>query len=99
MGKKCDEGKRKEMRKMRKMRKIRKMRKKRKKGVTIRYKDALGVEHTETFSDYPSIIVQHEMDHLTGEVILNKVSRLKRSRYLKKVKKWAKQAQAQAQLV
>ena len=53
------------------------------------------MEHTETFSDYPSIIVQHEMDHLKGEVILNKVSRLKRGRYLKKVKKWAKQEQEQ----
>lgn len=63
--------------------------------VTVRYKDTLGIEHTETFSDYPSIIVQHEMDHLEGEVILNKVSRLKRGRYLKKVKKWAKAEQAQ----
>ena len=63
--------------------------------VTVRYKDSLGMEHTETFSDSPSLIVQHEMDHLKGEVILNKVSRLKRGRYLKKVKKWAKQEQEQ----
>ncbi len=39
------------------------------------------------FEDYHAVIVQHEMDHLDGVVILDKVSRLKRSRYLRKVKK------------
>ena len=33
------------------------------------------------------MVIQHEMDHLEGVVILDKVSRLKRSRYLKKAKK------------
>lgn len=60
--------------------------------VKVRYQDSLGEVHEEWFEDYPSIIVQHEMDHLEGVVILEKVSRFKRNRYLKKVKKWQKQA-------
>lgn len=61
--------------------------------VKVRYFDTLGNEHIDTFSDYPAIIVQHEMDHLNGVILLDKVSRLKRTRYLKKAKKWAKLAQ------
>ena len=39
------------------------------------------------FEDYEAIIVQHEIDHLAGEILLDKVSRFKRARYLRAVKK------------
>jgi peptide deformylase len=39
------------------------------------------------FEDYESVIVQHELDHLTGTVLLDRVSGFRRSRYLKKRKK------------
>ena len=65
--------------------------------VTIRYKTPLGEEQERTFEDYPSIIVQHEMDHLDGTILLDRVSRLKKKRYLQKVKKWAKRAQEAAE--
>lgn len=38
-----------------------------------------------------AICLQHEIDHLEGELIVDHMSRLKRSMYDKKVKKWQKQ--------
>lgn len=55
--------------------------------VTIAYRDPYGVAQTLDLSDYPGIIVQHELDHLEGVTLLDRVSRLKKNRYLKKVKK------------
>ncbi len=39
------------------------------------------------FEDFESVIVQHEIDHLQGTILLDRASRFKRSRYLKKVSK------------
>lgn len=55
--------------------------------VRVKYRDALGAHHEEWFEGFPAVVLQHEMDHLEGVVIIDKASRLKRSRYLKKVKK------------
>lgn len=38
------------------------------------------------FEDYEAVIVQHELDHLKGTVLLDRVSRFKRARYLKSLK-------------
>jgi len=46
------------------------------------------------FEDYESVIVQHEIDHLQGTILLDRASRFKRSRYLKKVSKAKKQVPA-----
>ncbi|MEE2751034.1 MAG: peptide deformylase [Myxococcota bacterium] len=61
--------------------------------VEVRYKDALGAEQSRRFEGYPSVIVQHEMDHLDGIVLLDKVSRLKRGRYLARIRKEARRAE------
>ncbi len=53
----------------------------------LRWRSPDGAENERWFEGFSSVIVQHEMDHLEGIIILDKVSRLKRSRYLKKVKK------------
>lgn len=37
-----------------------------------------------------AICMQHELDHLDGTLFIDKISRLKRSMYDKKVKKWLK---------
>ncbi|MCB9760114.1 MAG: peptide deformylase [Alphaproteobacteria bacterium] len=58
--------------------------------VRVRFFDAFGEPREEWFEGYPAVILQHEMDHLEGVVILDKVSRLKRSRYLKKARKTRK---------
>ena len=55
--------------------------------VRVKYRDAMGAHHDEWFEGFPAVVLQHEMDHLEGVVIIDKASRLKRSRYLKKVKK------------
>ena len=53
----------------------------------LRWRSPDGEHHERWFEGFPAVIVQHELDHLDGVVILDKVSRLKRTRYLKKVKK------------
>lgn len=40
-----------------------------------------------------AVCLQHEIDHLEGTLIIDRISRLKRSLYEKKVKKWQKRAQ------
>lgn len=37
---------------------------------------------------FPAIIIQHEVDHLDGNLFIDKISHLRRSIYDKKVKKW-----------
>lgn len=53
----------------------------------VKWRSPDGAHHEQWFEGFPAVILQHEMDHLEGIVILDKVSRLKRTRYLKKVKK------------
>jgi len=66
--------------------------------VTIAYRDPYGVEHELQASDYPGIIVQHELDHLEGVTLLDRVSRLKKTRYLKRVKKVRQQSEDVAEI-
>lgn len=63
----------------------------RNKRVKVRFQDPqTGDERHVWLEDYEAVIVQHEMDHLLGTVILDKASRMKRARYLKAQKKRAK---------
>lgn len=55
--------------------------------VRVRFQDAHGEVHERTFQDFHAVIVQHELDHLEGVVLLDRTSRLKRTRYLKRAKK------------
>lgn len=50
--------------------------------VHIRFLDEDGKPQQQWFEDYDSVVVQHEMDHLEGTVILDRVSRIKKQRYL-----------------
>jgi len=38
----------------------------RKKELTLSWQDEFGVEHSKDFTEFPAVIVQHEMDHLNG---------------------------------
>lgn len=51
-----------------------------------------GSPRSEWFEEYEAVIVQHELDHLQGIVLLDKVSRFRRSRYIKRVLKERKKA-------
>ncbi len=56
-------------------------------------------EHGKSFSleldGLAAVCVQHELDHLDGKVMLDRLSKLKRSRALKKLEKTRKSAKAQ----
>ena len=55
--------------------------------VTVEWRDGHGARHSKDFVGFASVVIQHEMDHLEGVTLLDKASRLKRSRYIQKVKK------------
>ncbi|MBO4300929.1 MAG: peptide deformylase [Desulfovibrio sp.] len=48
----------------------------------------------EDLEDFDAIIVQHEYDHLEGILFIDKISRLRRTLYDNKVKKWLKRKHA-----
>lgn len=57
----------------------------RSKVVTVQWQDPLdGSLHSAGFRDYEAVIVQHELDHLAGTVLLDRVSGFKRRRYMSK---------------
>lgn len=63
---------------------------KRSETVTVKAQDLDGNEVTVEGEGLLAICLQHEIDHLDGVLFIDKISRLKRSMYDKKVKKWMK---------
>jgi peptide deformylase len=55
--------------------------------VELRWLDEHGQSQQRRFEDFAGVVLQHEMDHLDGVTILDRVSRFKRSRYLRARKK------------
>ena len=60
---------------------------KRAKRIQVAWRDASGTPRERWFEDFPAIVIQHELDHLDGVTLLDKASRLKRSRYVSRKKK------------
>lgn len=60
--------------------------------VTVKGLDPEGKEVCVEADDFLAIVLQHELDHLEGRIILDHAGRLKRSMYEKKLKKWEKQS-------
>ncbi|MBL4853347.1 MAG: peptide deformylase [Robiginitomaculum sp.] len=58
--------------------------------VKIRYLDYHGKEVVEWAEGIYAVCIQHEMDHLKGVLFIDYLSRLKRSRAVKKVQKFEK---------
>ena len=58
--------------------------------VEINYYDIEGIEKTELFTDFESVCVQHEIDHLLGTLFVEYISRLKRQMIIKKMQKFKK---------
>ena len=58
--------------------------------ITVEYLDENASKNTRAFSGFQSHIVLHEIDHLDGITILDKISRLKRDMYTRKIKKYRK---------
>jgi peptide deformylase len=63
--------------------------------VEVKWRNPLGEEKQEVFEDIEAHIVQHELDHLEGITLLDRASRLKRSRYTEKVRKQRKKMSRQ----
>jgi len=40
-----------------------------------------------TLEDFPAIVIQHEIDHLHGKLFIDRISRLKRNIFERKLKK------------
>lgn len=55
---------------------------KRYKKIHLQWQDAFGNIQSEWFEGFPSIVLQHEMDHLKGITLLDRSSRFKKSRYM-----------------
>jgi peptide deformylase len=55
--------------------------------ILLSWQDGLGTRHSQWFEGFPSIVLQHEMDHLEGITLLERSSRFARSRYISKRKK------------
>ncbi|MEL6343856.1 MAG: peptide deformylase [Myxococcota bacterium] len=55
--------------------------------IKVRWHDGHGNVLERWFEGFPSVVLQHEMDHLEGVTLLDRSSRFKRSRYLSRKKK------------
>lgn len=62
--------------------------------VHVRWLDEDGRPQQRWFEGYDAIVVQHEMDHLEGTVILDRVSSFKKGRYLSRRQKYRGGAEA-----
>jgi peptide deformylase len=51
--------------------------------IVVQWRTGEGDAQERAFEDYEAVIVQHELDHLIGTVLLDRVSNFRRSRYLK----------------
>ena len=62
--------------------------------VHLRAMDLDGNIIEEDLEEFPAIIMQHEYGHLDGILFIDKISRLRRTLYDSKVKKWLKRKSA-----
>jgi len=60
--------------------------------VTVQYLDRDGKKQTRDFNELLARVVQHEIDHLDGKQFIDYISKLKRDRILRKLKKEARRA-------
>jgi peptide deformylase len=60
--------------------------------IKVRWTDAAGAAQERVYEGFPSVVVQHELDHLEGITLLERSSPLKRGRYVTKKKKRAAKA-------
>lgn len=53
--------------------------------VEVSYTDAKGSKRSRTIQGFEAAVVQHEMDHLDGVTLLDKMKHYNRTRYLKRL--------------
>lgn len=57
------------------------------KRIVVRWHTPSGEPMEQEFQNFEAVIVQHEIDHLLGTVLLDRVSRFRRSRYMQQRKR------------
>lgn len=57
------------------------------KHITVEWKTPIGQPRRADFHEFEAVIVQHELDHLAGTILLDKVSAFRRGRYLTRARK------------
>lgn len=62
--------------------------------VLVRYLHIDGSQREEWFEGHAATVVQHEIDHLSGILFIDYLSRLKRDRLVKKFRKGQREAEA-----
>lgn len=62
--------------------------------VRLRATDLDGAVIDEELEGFAAVVVQHEVDHLDGTLFIDRMSRLRRTLYDGKVKKWLKRTAA-----
>lgn len=67
----------------------------RKSQVTLKALSLDGIAIHEELEDFPAIVIQHEVDHLDGVLFIDHISRLRRTLYDGKVKKWLKRGSSE----
>lgn len=55
--------------------------------ITVEWRTPAGETKSAKFEEFPAVVIQHELDHLLGTVLLDRVSRFRRAKYLKSHKK------------
>lgn len=63
--------------------------------ITVRYQTMEGSEKTEKFCGLAARVIQHELDHLNGILIVDRVSALVKLQYNSQIKELKKRGQAQ----
>lgn len=57
--------------------------------ITLAWQDAGGHAHETDLHDFEAVIAQHELDHLIGTVLLDRVSAFRRGRWVRQQRKRA----------
>ena len=60
----------------------------------VEYTNIKGQTETKKFTGFEAVCIQHEMDHLSGTLFVDYMSKLRRSMILKKMKKYKKLSNA-----
>lgn len=60
--------------------------------ILFRYQDLSGTEHEKEFNGLLARVIQHEMDHLNGMLIIDRISPLIRQQYAKQLEELAASA-------
>ena len=62
----------------------------RSKEIKVKFINENSETKTNTFSGFEAVIIQHEIDHLDGNLLIDKVSQIKKNIILRKMKKMKK---------